>query len=198
MSLPVWIYKSILALSLLFLFYQFGPVYIVRFFPQIIEPVSEIIYQSRVALETNTKRLEFTQMPAVATFTIPVLRAKSYDFNDTWGEARSEGRTHEGTDIFAKRGTLVISPTEAIVSRIATSTLGGNIVYTINPGNERFYFAHLDKVDSFLVEGMIISKGTIIGTVGNTGNASGTPPHLHFGIYGIGGARNPFERLIVE
>ncbi len=114
---------------------------------------------------------------------------------DTWGAARSAGRSHEGTDIFAKRGSLVLSATPGIVMRTGTSTLGGKHVFVAGPAGERYYYAHLDEFSPYLSEGTIVSTTTILGYVGATGNASGTPPHLHFGIYGNGGARNPYERL---
>lgn len=116
------------------------------------------------------------------------------DIHDSWGDARSSGRTHEGTDIMAPRGAYVIAPSNSVVSDIGFGANGGNYVYTINPGGERFYFAHLDENADGLKVGDILEKGDLIGYVGNTGNASGGAPHLHFGVYS-GGAQNPFPRL---
>lgn len=191
----ILISKILTAMLLCSFFYLYGQVIVEKLFPKTIQYIGEKIYQSQVAVYVSAKRVAILQMPAVQNISVPVLGAKSHDYTDTWGEARSQGRSHEGTDIFAERGTYVISPTDAIVRRIGVGELGGNFVNTLNPGGERFYFAHLDVVDPQLAEGTFIKKGTIIGTVGNTGNATGTPPHLHFGIYGKGGALNPFGRL---
>ena len=85
------------------------------------------------------------------------------------------------------------------MSRIGYGSRGGNFVFVSGPGNERYYFAHLDKVDMALKEGQIVTaNSTILGTVGNTGNAETTPPHLHLGIYGFGGATNPYPRLVTN
>lgn len=115
---------------------------------------------------------------------------------DSWGDARSNGRTHEGIDIMAPRGTPVVSPTNAVVSKIGYGANGGNYVYTINGGGERYYFAHLDSYAPGLTEGKKLVPGDLIGYVGNTGNASGGAPHLHFGIYDRG-ASNPYPRLTI-
>lgn len=128
---------------------------------------------------------------------VPVLGVAVSQLSDTWGDARSNGRTHEGIDIMAPRGTPVISPTKAVVSEIGYGALGGNYVYTINPDGERFYFAHLDGYAEGLVKGKVLEAGDVIGYVGNTGNASGGATHLHFGIYS-GGASNPYPRLTVN
>lgn len=135
---------------------------------------------------------------AVKEFPIPILfNVTPRQITDTWGDARSNGRTHEGTDIFAPKGTPVVSPTKAIVTSIGKASLGGNYVYTANPGGERYYFAHLDDYADGLRVGDQLDPGDIIGYVGNTGNASGGATHLHFGIYKRG-ATNPFERLTKE
>ena len=134
----------------------------------------------------------------VDKFPVPILFGVSPDdVSDTWGDARDNDRTHEGTDIFAPRGALVVSPTEAVVTSIGYGEIGGNYVYTTNPGGERFYFAHLDRAYEHLKIGDELSPGDLIGYVGDTGNAKGGTPHLHFGIYRRG-AQNPFERLTEE
>ncbi len=127
--------------------------------------------------------------------TIPILiGVEVNDLVDTWGDARSNGRTHEGIDIMAPRGSLIVSPTNAVVAKIGTYGLGGKYVYTNNPGGERFYFAHLDGYADGLREGQRLNRGDLIGYVGNTGNAAGGPTHLHFTIYKRG-AHNPYPRL---
>lgn len=148
-------------------------------------------WRESVSVQRKVKKLG---SKIVKAFPVPVLGIQHRALSDTWGDARLGGRTHEGIDIIAPRGTAVVSPTKAVVVRIGEDTLGGIVVYTGNPGGERFYFAHLDRVVKGLKVGDVLKVGDRIGYVGNTGNASGTVPHLHFGIYKKG-ASNPFPRI---
>jgi murein DD-endopeptidase MepM/ murein hydrolase activator NlpD len=123
----------------------------------------------------------------------PVAAVVARRFVDSWGAARSGGRRHEGIDIFAPKGTPVVSTTRGIVTRVGTNRLGGQIVGVLGPGLEWHYYAHLDRFGSFR-EGDLVQPGDVLGYVGNTGNARGTRPHLHYGIYHAG-ATNPYPRL---
>ncbi|MEK7480624.1 MAG: peptidoglycan DD-metalloendopeptidase family protein [Patescibacteria group bacterium] len=120
------------------------------------------------------------------------------DMKDTWGETRPDGRVHTGTDIIVPLGELIVSPTDAVVTKIGYDNRGGNFVVTANPGGEQFYFAHLDRVAEHLSVGDTLKPGDPIGYVGNTGNARGKSPHLHLGIYYKGLDINPFPRLVRE
>ena len=133
-------------------------------------------------------------LPAPAVLPVPVAGVKPVQLADTWGGARSGGRRHEGIDIFAKRGTPVRSSTEGIVLRVGTNRLGGQVVWVLGPGGQRHYYAHLDRYGDVRA-GMRVRTGSILGYVGNTGNAATTPPHLHYGIYTAGGAINPYPLL---
>jgi peptidoglycan LD-endopeptidase LytH len=133
-------------------------------------------------------------LPAPAALPVPVAGVRPVQLADTWGGARSGGRRHEGIDIFAKRGTPVLSSTEGIVLRVGTNRLGGQVVWVLGPGGQRHYYAHLDRYGDVRA-GMRVRTGSILGYVGNTGNAATTPPHLHYGIYTAGGAINPYPLL---
>lgn len=104
---------------------------------------------------------------------------------------RGTDRTHQGVDIFAARGTPVRSATRGIVVAIRDSGLGGRQVWVLGPGRERHYYAHLDDWAPGLSTGQAIRAGDVLGFVGTSGNARGTPPHLHYGIYGAQGAYDP-------
>ena len=145
-------------------------------------------------LENVAYALRLGAMPAPAALPVPVAGVKPARLVDTWGGARSEGRKHEGIDIFAKRGTPVLAATEGIVLRVGTNRLGGQVVWVLGPGGQRHYYAHLDSYGDVRA-GMRIPAGKIVGYVGNTGNAATTPPHLHYGIYTAGGAINPYPFL---
>lgn len=160
----------------------------------------EDVGRSRVrsVLSNEVRRLE-GQDP-VLDLRIPILFGVAWgNLDDTWGDARSGGRSHEGIDIIVPRGEFVVSPTDAIVTTINTGGNGGKHVFTTNPGGERYYFAHLDGFAEDLDEGDVLKAGDLIGYVGNTGNASGGVTHLHFGIYDEShGSLNPYLRLTRE
>ena len=130
------------------------------------------------------------------TLQVPVKGVGVRAVRDTFGAPRPGDRTHQGVDIFAPRGTPVVSTTRGVVARIGENGLGGNVVWVLGPGGDRHYYAHLDSVAD-IKAGERILPGAVIGAVGTTGNARGTPPHLHYGIYRRGnGAINPFPLLM--
>lgn len=113
----------------------------------------------------------------------PVLGASNKSIGSFYGASRDGGkRTHEGVDIFAKKGTPVIAPSAGYISRVGTSKLGGKVVWMQDKKRgHSYYFAHLDQ--QLVHAGKKVNQGDTLGTVGNTGNARFTPSHLHFGIY---------------
>lgn len=114
--------------------------------------------------------------------------------SDTWGAARSGGRRHEGIDIFAPRGTPIRATTRGMVLNVGPNSLGGRTVMILGPGGQRHYYAHLERYPK-LSRGDWVAAGDTVGYVGDSGNAAGTPPHLHYGIYTRSGAINPFTLL---
>ena len=132
--------------------------------------------------------------PAPTSLPVPVVGVRESQIRDTWGDARSEGRTHEGVDIFARRGTPVISTTHGYISSIQVRARGGNTVSVQGPGGHRHYYAHLDAYGRHR-EGEWVEAGDTLGFVGTTGNAQGTSPHLHYGIYTSEGPINPYPLL---
>lgn len=145
-------------------------------------------------LDTALYALRLTGMPVPSAMPMPVAGLKPSALRDTWHAARSQGRRHEGIDIFARKGTPVLATTEGIVLSQRHNTLGGKVVWVLGPGGQRHYYAHLDQFAD-LARGQRVVAGTLLGYVGNTGNARTTPPHLHYGIYGTAGALNPFPLL---
>jgi len=114
---------------------------------------------------------------------------------DTWHAPRGTGRLHEGQDIFAPKGTPILSATTGYVFKIGENSLGGQTVSVIGSGGRIYYYAHLDRYAPGLEVGNRVTPRTVLGYVGTTGNAQGTPPHLHFGIYTLNGAINPLPLL---
>lgn len=138
---------------------------------------------------------QLSRMPPPVSLPVPVQGVRAREVADTFGAPRGRDRTHAGVDIFAARGTPVRSATFGIVSDLRDSGLGGRQVWVLGPARERYYYAHLDGWREGLVRGEVVQPGTVLGYVGDTGNAKGTPPHLHWGIYGAEGAYDPLPLL---
>ncbi|RYZ23189.1 MAG: M23 family metallopeptidase [Chitinophagaceae bacterium] len=122
------------------------------------------------------------------SLTFPVNGGKAGSF---WGADRDGGaRRHEGIDIFAAKRTPAIAAADGTVTSVAEGGLGGKYVF-LRPNGKSYnlYYAHLDE--QLVQAGQQVRAGETIGLVGNTGNARTTPPHLHFGVYGRGGAVDP-------
>jgi peptidoglycan LD-endopeptidase LytH len=129
---------------------------------------------------------------------VPVEKVASEDLADTWGAPRSGNRRHEGIDIFAPLGRPVLSTTKGLVFKVGENDLGGHVVRVLGPGWQWHYYAHLDRFAD-IKPGSIVQQGSVLGYVGNTGNAIGTPYHLHYGVYRfLGGARNPYPLLAAD
>lgn len=129
--------------------------------------------------------------PPPATMACPVDGATS--FTDTWGAPRSGGRTHEGVDMIAARGTPLVAIEAGTVFRAYNGGLGGIVVWLRGRSGDEYYYAHLDGWAPGLSEGDKLAAGELLGYVGNTGNARYTIPHLHFELHPDGGvAVNPY------
>ena len=134
-------------------------------------------------------RFTITQ-DTTATLTFPIEGREGRRLARSFGDPR-DGREHQGIDIFAPRGTRVVAAAAGWVSSASTNNLGGNVVWIRTSRGQSHYYAHLDQ--QLVDAGTHVRAGEPIGTVGNTGNARTTAPHLHFGIYRRGaGALDPF------
>jgi len=126
---------------------------------------------------------------------MPLAQVSRSQIANTWHAARGVDRLHEGQDIFAPRGTPILSATRGLVYKIGENNLGGQTVSVMGAGGRMYYYAHLDTYAQNLAEGDYVTPQTVLGYVGTTGNAQGTPPHLHFGIYTSSGPIDPFPLL---
>ena len=112
-------------------------------------------------------------------------------FIDSWGYARSGGRSHEGVDMFAPMGTPLFAVAEGTIFRVYTNTLGGLAINLIDEDGNMYYYAHLSA--AYVTDGQKVGVGQVIGAVGDSGNARGTPPHVHWQYHpGNGAPVNPY------
>lgn len=127
------------------------------------------------------------------TLGFPIDAAANPKVGSLWGDARDAGaRKHEGIDIFAKKGSSILAVADGIIHNVNETDIGGKII-SLRPTGHYFsvYYAHLEK--QLVRDGQQVKKGDVIGTVGNTGNAKFSSPHLHFGIYTHSGAVDPLS-----
>ena len=136
----------------------------------------------------------YTQEPD-ARIAMPLEEVSMKAIADTWQAPRGTNRRHEGQDIFAPRGTPIFSATSGYIYKIGDNNLGGQTVSVISKGGRVYYYAHLDSYAMGIEVGDRVTTRTVLGYVGTTGNAQGTPPHLHFGVYTPTGAINPLPLL---
>ena len=117
---------------------------------------------------------------------IPVKGLPRAALRDNFDEKRGV-RPHEALDIMAPRGTPVVAVDDGKVAKLFHSALGGITIYQFDPGSRfAYYYAHLDRYASGLVEGAQVKRGEVIGYVGSTGNAPANAPHLHFTVFRLG------------
>jgi len=117
---------------------------------------------------------------APVSLLMPVEGVSVADVYPSFGDPRSGGRSHEGVDIMAPRGTPVRAAAAGFVTRMDADAISVTIV---GDGGIRYFYTHFDSLPEGLQEGQRVDVDTVIGFVGNTGNAAATAPHLHFGVY---------------
>lgn len=114
---------------------------------------------------------------------IPVKGVKREQLQDTFKDARSEGRVHDAIDILAPAGTPVIAAAEGEIIKLFESERGGTTIYQVSKDRKLiFYYAHLQSYAEGLNVGKTVWQGETIGYVGDTGNAGAGNYHLHFSI----------------
>jgi murein DD-endopeptidase MepM/ murein hydrolase activator NlpD len=124
-------------------------------------------------------------------------------FSDTFGAARADVSWHHGDDIFAPLGSPILAVADGTLFSVGWNQIGGNRIWLRDREGNYFYYAHLAAFSTLAVDGAEVRAGDVIGFVGNTGDAAGTPYHLHFEIhpvamlgFGYDGAVNPTSYLL--
>jgi len=123
-------------------------------------------------------------LPTSDKLIIPVAGVGREDLQDTFRDARSQGRVHDAIDIIAPKGTPVIAASDGEIARFFDSERGGVTIYQFSRDKKLvYYYAHLDRRAENLREHDFVRQGTIIGYVGDTGNAVPGNYHLHFAVW---------------
>jgi murein DD-endopeptidase MepM/ murein hydrolase activator NlpD len=152
------------------------------------------------AREVQRQQTEAAQRTSTGTSTSPdssivCPMAAPISFWNDWGAPRSGGRTHKGNDVFSAYDHPVVAVVDG-VTRIRNGGLGGLTVWLNGDNGVSYYYAHLSGWAAGITTGTRVVQGQLIGFNGTSGNAKGTPAHVHFEIHPGGGAAvNPYATL---
>ncbi len=149
--------------------------------------------KARDVAAANNKSGSAAGLPPAATpgFYCPVQGGAS--FIDSWGFPRSGGRRHKGVDMFNSRNTPLVAVVDGRV-KFSSNSLGGLSTH-LYAGGTTYYYTHLEKHPTNISSGQNVKAGTVIGYLGNSGNARYTSPHLHFEIRPNNVAINPYPTV---
>lgn len=162
--------------------------------------LGDIAHRNGVSVSTLVKRNNISNPNLIRpgqVLTIPtgsqwICPVEGASFFNDWGFPRGDGtRYHEGNDLFLTRGAPVRAPVGGTVEFI-TGTIGGLQFRLMGNDGVTYIGTHMDRFGS---DGKV-KAGDVIGYVGNSGNAVGSRPHLHFGIYHKGTPVNPYPTLV--
>lgn len=124
------------------------------------------------------------------------------EFTSDFG-VRAKGRVHQGVDLFAAEGTPVVAVSDGFVKRLSYGSRPGWYAVVRHADGIESWYLHLDGDSADgkpfppdLVVGDFVSAGTVIGFVGDSGNAAGTEPHVHFELHDRGRRVNPYDELV--
>lgn len=150
----------------------------------------EVLGESLATLQEQLSFVLSGQAIALGGFVFPV--GAPFNFASTFGAPRMTGtkyeHSHQGNDIFAPGGTPLYATSRGVIARKAVAVLGGNKLWLVAADGTQYYYAHLSAYADGIEDGAVVEAGQVLGYVGDTGNARGTPPHLHFEIHPGGGA----------
>jgi murein DD-endopeptidase MepM/ murein hydrolase activator NlpD len=174
----------------------------------VIEFVLVALVQTATAHEEQHTSLSHGSLmlaePELTIEALPIEGLKASELRNNFEEIHN-GHRHEAIDIIKPNGTPARAVVDGTIRKLFFSKAGGNTIYEFDEAsNYCYYYAHLDHYADGLYEGMHVSRGTVIGYVGSTGNASPFVPHLHFAIHQLGPDKrwwtgtpvNPYPMLI--
>lgn len=144
---------------------------------------SDSRYEQQIETEVNRYIVQLAGSDSVASvssvYLFPVADKSPRDIISRFGDARGK-RKHQGIDIKADRGTAVLAIAAGTIERVKSGGNGGKQVWLRLRDSTLVFYAHLDE--QWVKPSENVNAGQAVGTVGNTGNASHTAPHLHFEI----------------
>jgi peptidoglycan LD-endopeptidase LytH len=169
-------------------------------YKQLKQRVATLEEEARLAAEAEKARNAAMaarttgQAQPVKGFVFPIDGAHS--FRDDYGDYRSAGGSHQGIDIYAARGTDLVAVVSGTVVITPYDSISGTKVWIYGDNGTHYFYCHLDGIADGISGGVHVRAGQLVGYVGNSGNATGGPCHLHFEMHpGGGGAVNPYYVL---
>jgi hypothetical protein len=150
-----------------------------------------------------------TAKSGVPPLLFPVVGSVTY--HDDFGDARSDGPPHPGNDLLAAKRAPAVAVEPGTVSYWTTSANAGCMLYLHGASGTMYEYIHLNNdlttrndnngkcvqgVSYAVPDGASVEAGETIGYVGDSGDANGIHPHLHFEVHPHGGkATDPFPFL---
>ena len=165
-------------------------------------PAGRVVPEPKVGIPVRQPP-QVTPKLTAGGYVFPVYGPSS--FVDTFGSDRSDvsGGWHHGDDVFAPLGAPILAVASGTVFSVGWNKVGGNRLWLRDGQGNLFYYAHLSAFTPLAINGNKVNAGDVLGFVGNTGDAQGTPTHLHFEIHPVGliglgydGAVNPTSYLL--
>jgi murein DD-endopeptidase MepM/ murein hydrolase activator NlpD len=133
-------------------------------------------------------------------YVFPVYGRSSY--GNSFGAVRADVTYHHGDDIFGQLGQPLVACAAGTVYSVGWTAIGGNRLWIRDAAGNEFYYAHLSAFSNLVADGVHVKAGQVVGFMGDTGDAEGTPAHLHFEVHpvsllylGEDGAVNPTPYL---
>lgn len=175
---------------------------------RVIETIERVDMQAKdLALEIDRAELELEIFQAGSSFYVadavfPIDGPYDLPLIDSWGYERAVGTPdehwHEGIDIFAPEGTPIVASERGVATKVGTAPLGGIRVWVRGESGTEWYYSHMSALAEGLGVGDEVEVGQVLGYVGHSGNAVGTPDHLHLQVHPGGGRpANPYPILKV-
>lgn len=124
------------------------------------------------------------QVEQLGPLLVPVLNLRRADLMDNYAGASGQPASpHPGIDIAGEAGTTIQAAAPGTIVKIGFSKASGNVIIVRSPGRQWLYvYSHLDELAKGLQEGQRIRRGQRLGSLGSSGTALATKPHLHFAI----------------
>ena len=169
---------------------------------------AELKKQQELAKQINQST---TNTPTPGKMTFPIPPPYSHGYSNSWGYPRADipGGRHQGIDIFASKGTPVVAVVDGVIGKMfGKQRIGGYRLWVEGDNGFAYYYAHLNDDEGAasayapgIAPGVRVKAGQVIGYVGNSGDAKGTPYHLHFGMsYPLNTDNwiNPYQFLVAS